>query len=165
MEEDLKQSIKYIVYLTINKINKKIYVGVHKVIGEKFDGYLGNGIYINKPSSYKKSKTLLQRAVNKYGIDAFIRITLYEFETEEEALKKEEEIVNVKFLKRKDVYNMTIGGNKPPSQKEVPVHQYDLEGNYLQSYSSIQEAALKNKFKSCSIGHSIKVRQANNGYL
>lgn len=165
MEENLKQSIKYIVYLTINKVNKKIYVGVHKTINNKFDFYIGCGIYTNKPSSYKKSKTLLQRAVNKYGPDAFMRITLYEFDTEIEALKKEEEIVNAQFLKRKDVYNMTLGGNKPPAQKEIPVHQYDLEGNYLQSYNSMQEAAFQNKIKYCSIGHSIKVNHQCHGYL
>lgn len=35
MEENLEQSIKYIVYLTINKVNKKIYVGVHKTINNQ----------------------------------------------------------------------------------------------------------------------------------
>lgn len=165
MEENLKQSIKYIVYITVNKINKKIYIGVHKVIGDRWDFYIGDGVYTNKPSSYKKSKTLFQRAVNKYGVDAFVRITLYEFKTEIEALKKEEEIVNEAFLKRKDVYNMVLGGSRPPKQKEVPIHQYDLEGNYLKSYDSIQEAAFLNKIKYSTIGHSVKVNHACHGYL
>ena len=108
------QSIKYIVYLTICKISKKFYVGVHSTTTSKFDGYLGNGIYANKPSSYKKSETPLRRAVNKYGPDQFLRITLFEFDNEEDAYKKEEEIVNIEFLKRADVYNACLGGKKPP---------------------------------------------------
>ena len=37
---------KYIVYETTNLVNNKIYIGVHKTTDpDKFDGYLGNGIY------------------------------------------------------------------------------------------------------------------------
>lgn len=35
---------KYIVYQTTNKINNKIYIGVHGIENEKFDGYLGCGV-------------------------------------------------------------------------------------------------------------------------
>lgn len=39
---------KYIVYCTVNLINGKIYVGVHKTDNpDKFDGYIGNGVYIS----------------------------------------------------------------------------------------------------------------------
>lgn len=49
--------MKYIVYQTINKINGKIYVGVHGTENPNvFDQYLGNGSYANKPSSYNKAK-------------------------------------------------------------------------------------------------------------
>lgn len=165
MEENLKQSIKYIVYVTVNKKNKHFYIGVHTVRKKGFDGYLGCGIYRNKPSSYKKSETPLQRAVNKYGPDAFIRVTLFEFNTMEEALKKEKEIVTLEFLKRKDVYNATIGGNRPPAQVAVPIHQYDLKGNYIASFDSMQEAAWSLGKKESHIGHAIKIGQAAYGYL
>ena len=36
--------MEYIVYLTINTKNKKIYVGVHGISSNIFDGYIGNGI-------------------------------------------------------------------------------------------------------------------------
>ena len=67
MEENLKQSIKYIVYLTINKINKKIYVGVHKTINNQWDYYIGNGVFTNRPDTYKKSKTIFWKK-SKNGI-------------------------------------------------------------------------------------------------
>lgn len=39
--------MKYIVYLTTNLVNKKIYIGVHGTENpDKFDGYLGNGVKI-----------------------------------------------------------------------------------------------------------------------
>ena len=44
METNLKE---YIVYMTINLVNNKIYIGVHKTNLEFFDGYLGNGVYLN----------------------------------------------------------------------------------------------------------------------
>ena len=37
--------IKYIVYITINLCNGKLYIGVHKTNPDVFDGYIGNGIY------------------------------------------------------------------------------------------------------------------------
>ena len=78
--------MKYIVYLTVCTENNKIYVGVHKTENpDIFDGYLGCGVYTSNPTSYKKSKTPFQYAVNKYGVDKFRRITLKIFDTAEDA--------------------------------------------------------------------------------
>ena len=64
--------MKYILYQTTNLVNNCIYIGVHKTeTPERFDGYLGNGIYINKPNTYEKSKTLLQQAVKEFGVKNF----------------------------------------------------------------------------------------------
>ena len=54
----------YIVFLTKNlesKINgiNRIYIGVHQTNPNVFDGYLGDGIYINKASTYMYPKTPL----------------------------------------------------------------------------------------------------------
>ena len=73
--------MKYLVYLTLCIPNNKIYIGVHETVNpDVFDGYIGNGVNIFKPSSYKKSKTPFHYAVNKYGVDAFKRTTLAIFE-------------------------------------------------------------------------------------
>lgn len=49
--------MKYIVYKTINKINKKFYIGVHKTENPNiFDGYLGCGIFDKDIKNIKKTK-------------------------------------------------------------------------------------------------------------
>lgn len=129
--------MKYIVYQTVNKINNKIYIGVHKTeTPEEFDGYLGNGIYIYKPSSYMHPKTYFQYAVKKYGIKNFIRTTLKIFDTEEEAYNMEAEIVTQEFLERDDTYNLVLGG-RSTEQFMVKVYMYDLEGNFETEFESV----------------------------
>lgn len=86
----------YIVYKTTNLISGKIYIGVH---GAKTlnDNYLGSGI-------------LIKKAVKKYGRKNFVRETLFLFEDELDAYKKEEELVDIAFISRSDTYNSCIGG-------------------------------------------------------
>ena len=65
--------MKYIVYITKNLVNNILYIGVHQTKDpEIFDGYIGCGVYINKPSSYAKPKTPFQYAVKKYGPKQFV---------------------------------------------------------------------------------------------
>lgn len=96
--------MNHIIYQTTNLITKKIYIGYHCQSTDPytFDGYLGSG-------------STLIKAIKKYGVTNFYRETLYVFEDEKVALEKEQEIVNEAFLNRSDVYNLTLGGGKPPS--------------------------------------------------
>ena len=69
--------MKYIVYLTKNLINNKIYIGVHQTDNpNKFDGYIGCGVYTTQNSSYNHPKTAFQFAVKKYGPKNFKRTIL-----------------------------------------------------------------------------------------
>lgn len=134
-------NLKYIVYLTVNTANKKIYIGVHQTENpDKFDGYLGCGVYITQPSSYKNSKTHFQYAVNKYGVDKFIRSTLFEYDNEEDAYKKEEELVTEEFVKRPDTYNMMIGGKNCSNNQKIKVYMYSLSGEFVKEFKSVNEA-------------------------
>lgn len=153
----------YIVYCTTNIENKFIYVGVHKCIDEHFDQYLGCGCYANKPSSYNQPKTRFQAAVKKYGPNKFKRITLKEFENEDDAYAFEAEIVNYSFLKRKDVYNQVLGGGGV-CLNAVTCYQYDLEGKFIQEFNSQQDAANSvNRCVAC-IKAAIKNKQQSGGY-
>lgn len=132
----------WIVYLTKNKINDKIYIGVHKTASLDFDGYIGCGVDIYDSNSYKNPKTHFQYAVKKYGTAAFERIVLRSFDNETDALDLESWLVNKEFVTRPDTYNMELGGgkiSKPLNSKEV--HIYDINGNYLQSFLSQSDAS------------------------
>ena len=132
--------MKYIVYQTINTINNKIYVGVHKTKDpEIFDSYLGCGVISTSPSSYMNPYTPFQYAVKKYGVKAFKRSTLKVFDTAREAFSLEKEIVTYEFINRKDVYNAALGGGGG-SQALVPINQFDLKGNLIKKWNSITEA-------------------------
>lgn len=133
--------MKYIVYCTTNIINKKIYIGQHQTENpDKWDYYLGCGCYANKPSTYNNPKTAFQHAVKKYGPKNFKRIIIKIYDTLEDALALESELVNKQFLSRKDVYNEVLGGNVT-STNAIACYQYDLEGNFLAEYDSQQQAS------------------------
>lgn len=130
--------MKYIVYLTTNKINNKIYIGVHGTEDpDIWDHYLGDGTYDNKSFSYNSRKTPFKCAVAKYGPSNFVRMVLKAFDTEQEALELEAHLVNEEFIKRKDTYNITLGGGKPPVNRSE-IFQYDLQGNFIKKWPSIK---------------------------
>jgi group I intron endonuclease len=94
----MRMENKWILYQTTNKINSKIYIGVHKLADTYCSkNYLGSG---------KRIKL----AVEKYGKENFTRITLAEFSSAEEAYVAESEMVNEEFAKRSDTYNIKMGG-------------------------------------------------------
>ena len=107
--------MKYIVYLTTNLVNKKIYIGVHKTEDPyKFDNYLGNAVLSNNKNSYERRETPFQCAVAKYGPKNFIRKTIKVFDTLQDALDLERWLVDEEFISRPDTYNATVGGGMPP---------------------------------------------------
>ena len=105
----------YTIYKTINLINGKIYIGVHKENG-KF--YLGSG-------------KLLKQAIEKYGIDNFKKEILFSYETSEDAYKKEYQIVDEEFINRKDTYNIMTGGfgGGTPTIESRNKRSVSLKGN------------------------------------
>lgn len=96
----MENNLKWIVYCTTCTINKKIYIGVHRTNPDIFDGYIGNGCYINNSATFNKTKTRFQKAVKKYGPENFIRSIIAVFDNEQDAYSLEADIVNEEFLKR-----------------------------------------------------------------
>ena len=131
----------YIVYLTVNLINNKIYIGVHKTQNPKqFDGYLGCGVVVTSPSSYMKPNTVFQKAVKKYGTSKFRRYTLKEFDSAEEAYEYEATLVDYNFILRDDTYNTKLGGSGGCSAY-IQINQFDNKGKKLKTWPSIKDAA------------------------
>lgn len=129
--------MKYIVYCTTCIVNGKIYIGVHKAENpEIFDGYIGNGLKIGW--NIKNPSTAFQHAVKKYGYSKFKRATLFVFDSEKEAFDKEAEIVDINFIKRRDNYNTALGGKYPGTYYKT-LYQYDLQGNYITEWFSVED--------------------------
>jgi len=140
--------MKYIVYKTTNIVNNYIYIGVHKTLNPNvFDGYLGCGVRINKPTTYEKGKTCFQQAVKQFGYKNFRRETLSIFDTVEEAYELEGLIVNENFLARPDVYNMILGGQLN-NTKGRRVYQYNIKtGIFEKEYETCVKAS---EYLNCS---------------
>ena len=86
-----------IIYKTVNTVNGKIYVGQDSNNNQK---YFGSGIR-------------LKRAIQKYGEENFIKITLCECNTKVELDEMEEHWINLLNATHKDVgYNISKGGNR-----------------------------------------------------
>lgn len=88
--------IRYL-YQVTNKVNGKIYIGVHQSRTDKVDRYLGSG-------------TVIREAIKKYGRENFEKTILETFDTAEAMFAREAEIVNEEFIARKDTYNIKLGG-------------------------------------------------------
>lgn len=125
-------------YITINLVNLKYYVGIHKETIDKKDNYLGCGIFSNKASSYASGDAPLKKAVLKYGANNFVRINLMSFDSYEEALEAEKIFVDQEFIKSNRSYNATIGGGLPPNNHKY-IYQFDLNGTLLKKWYSAQE--------------------------
>lgn len=142
---ETESNLKAILYMTVNTVNNKIYIGVH--ITEKpyeFDNYWGDGITGTGSYWFKHPKYPFQKACKKYGLDVFRRYTLKVFDTYEEALAAEKEMVDEEFVKRPDTYNVALGGGSGLVEStEKPVYKYDLEGNYIEEFRSRSDAARK----------------------
>ena len=155
--------MKYIVYQTVNLINGKIYIGQHKTKDpEIFDQYLGCGIKINMPSSYENPSCPLQYAVKKYGDKNFKRTTIKVFDSLEEALALEAELVDYDFIKTKDTYNVQLGGKT--GYKYLPINQFDLNGTYIKTWNNMVDAADLYCISLTAIFNSVKFKGSCNHF-
>lgn len=131
--ENNSEQFKWIVYITICSDNDKMYIGVHKTSDpNKFDGYIGNGFYVGNTINFPK--TAYSYALKKHGYNKFHRYILKVFDNETDALKLEEYLVDLEFVKRRDTYNTAIGGGVNITYKTF--FQYDLNGNFLKEWPS-----------------------------
>lgn len=57
------------------------------------------------------SSPYLNAAMQKHGISKFKKEILFDFDNYDDMNSKEAELVNEEFIKRKDTYNVELGGN------------------------------------------------------
>ena len=113
------------IYLWINKINGKKYVGLH--VGDEDDGYVGSGVVFKK-------------AVKKYGIDCFERVVLHrEYISEESLYQKEFDIINeLNAVFSLEFYNLS---NYDPKYVNFVVGKKERFPMSSKSKEKIREAA------------------------
>lgn len=123
--EKAYSGVFYLLYRTVNRINNKEYIGVHKTYNLN-DGYIGNGIYSQANANYMSEElsTVFASAVIKYKYENFTRSILGFYESYEEALKQEAIIVNIEFVLQKTNYNVKTGGKNGVNPNNF--REYDL---------------------------------------
>lgn len=155
--------MKYIVYITKNLVNNKRYIGVHKTENpEIFDGYLGNSVWANYPSTYNNPKYPFQLAVKKYGPSKFIRSVIKVFNDPNLAYKLEAELVTEEIVKSKEYYNVSLGGKYPHFIPKT-IYQYSINGKYLKEWSCDDAAKFYSVAKE-SFSSSIRNKQKLAGF-
>lgn len=90
------ESMKYTVYL-ITSPEDKTYVGVTQNFKRRW-------------KEHWSSKTPLGEAIRKYGKENF-KLRFERFDTKEQALEREYELVNLDTLQEGKLYNQTVGGS------------------------------------------------------
>ncbi len=134
------------IYKIQNLINNKIYIGQSTDIKTRW--------YKHKCA---QDDFYIHRALRKYGINNF-SFDIIEECKKEELNKKEKYYINLYNSLIPNGYNMIDGGsNEAGLSKRKSICQYDLQGKYIQTYSSILEAERKtginnSNISSCCLG-------------
>ena len=105
------------IYLIINKINCKCYIGQTRQINPK-----------NRWRQHRNdSRGILKKAISKYGLDNFEFILLYEVANEELNDREKQEIINRKTISPNG-YNLQEGGKSREVHPETREKQKSLWG-------------------------------------
>lgn len=157
----MKEHKVFIVYITKNTVNNKYYIGVHETTDPfGFDGYIGCGVNVNRPSSYHKPTTPFQYAVKKYGPKKFVRSVIRVFENEDEAYELEAKLVTRETVYSEFFYNVALGGKKPTQRPRV-IYQYNLNGQFVKEWYSDEAAEFYSvPIKTLSVAIIYKHRSA-----
>ena len=153
----------YLIYQTTNLVNGKIYIGKHETTNIE-DDYFGSG-------------KLIRAAINKYGLENFVKTILFELQNEEEMNLLEKCVVTQEFCDREDTYNINVGGDGGWSYVNA-TYNYDKRVNngkrWYQQLIDHPENTFAYKFKHMSdnerieyllkLSNSLKQTWKNNGH-
>ena len=152
--------MSYVVYMHTNILNNKKYIGITS-LDPKTRWANGKGYRFQ----------MFGRAIEKYGWNNFKHEILFENLSQEEAQRKEIQLIKEYKTHNPDFgYNISFGGDlgikgvyNLPSMS-TPVHLYDLSGKYIASYPSTMEAERatgidSSNIVSCCKGHHIYTKE------
>lgn len=115
------------IYKTTNKVNGKIYIGLST---KDYDPkYLGSGKLINS-------------AIKKYGSSNFSKEILEHCNSKKTLVEAERKYISLYKSDDPSIgYNISPGGDLNPDVQRMPIWQYDIEGNLINKFLSIELAA------------------------
>lgn len=121
------------IYKIVNSVNGKVYIGqTQKRLGRRWTQHK------NCAKRELPYRSKLYDAMRKYGYDSF-SISVVE-ECENDALNEREIFWIEQFDSINNGYNIAKGGMGHISEAR-PIAQFDLDGNYIKTYSSAFDAA------------------------
>ena len=136
------------IYKITNKVNGKVYIGQSIDIERRWKTHLLN-------AKNEVQNVLLYQAFQKYGIENF-DFSIIEEIPEEKLNEREQYWIRyynsyIGFTNHNG-YNMTLGadGSRGVNCLSKEVEQYDFDGNFIQNFLSVGEAA-----KKLNIDHSL----------
>ena len=126
-------------YKITNELNGHFYYGVHKTNNIN-DGYMGSG-------------KRLKYAIKKYGKEKFKKEFVAFFDTYQEALDLESEIVNEELIKNPNCYNLSLQGKGtlrqgPPLRNKITgelINPPSIEEFNKLFHTNLYEGIIKNK--------------------
>ena len=140
----------YIYKITFN--NQPVYIGqTIKQIEERWLEHQNTAFRKNKNKGYA-----IHAAIRKYGIQNF---QIFKIEEIDNSLLNEREKFWIKKLHThitEQGYNLTWGGEQCSDNLKVCCYQYDIDGNFIQNFLSIADAA---RFVNGAHSNIIKVMQ------
>ena len=163
------------IYCIVNTDNQKKYVGSSKNIYQRLQkhrAYLRKNMHENKK---------LQNSWNKHGEDSF-QYYILEFCPMEQLIEREQFYIDtvkpwynitleVQRLKMSEESKVKMSESRKRGfekgtvtlYQEKPIHQYTLEGTYIQSFKSIKEAAEKTGVTRSSINRFLEGKYKKGG--
>jgi hypothetical protein len=148
MKESNNESI---IYKVINEINDFVYIGATRktIAARKRD-------QIQQSVSGKNIK--FYNAIRTYGVEAFKWEQIDTAISENELAKKEKEYI-LEYNTIEEGYNSDVGGGIKKT-----VYQYGLEGNYLNSYSCLDDAGKHVEAQKQQISRACLNRKISKGF-
>lgn len=125
------------IYKITNDINNKVYIGqTIKKLKYRLQEHFHKAEW---DCAHQKKLTHFSQAIITHGKEHF-HIELIE-ECDLTVIDERERYWIAYYDSYHSGYNMTIGGQDQPLNKGKPVLQYDLQGNYIQTFESAFQAA------------------------
>jgi len=151
---------KFWVY-KITSPSEKIYIGITSNVIKRFCSYKNNN---------DEKQTILYNSIKKYGWDAHKKEILYISLFKEEAEQKEIELIKY-YKDNKTSLNIADGGFSPSTSKYINtkakvVLQFDIDGNFIKEWSSINLIDISLSFSGSNIAQVCRKKTFfQHGYL